>query len=80
MSGKSVLAARDDDNDDNNSNDKTESYQENETHKILGDFDIQTDCRISARRSELVIISKKKKKKKKEKKKVKEKRTFAVTE
>ena len=35
---------------------------ENNTHKLLWDFDIQTDHRISARRPDLTIISKKKKK------------------
>ena len=37
----------------------------NETHKLLGDFEIQTDQLISARRPDLIIIKKKKKKKKK---------------
>ena len=41
------------------------SVLENETHKLLWDFEIQTDHQISARRSELTIINKKKKKKKK---------------
>ena len=40
---------------------------ENNTHKLLWDFDIHTDHRISARRPDL------KKKKKKKKKKVKKK-------
>ena len=35
---------------------------ENETHKILWDFEIQTDHQILARRSDLVIVNKKKKK------------------
>ena len=39
---------------------------ENDTHKFLWDFDIQTDHLISARRPDLIIIIKKKKKKKKE--------------
>ena len=38
---------------------------ENDTQKLLSDFDIQTDHLISARRSDLIIINKKKKKKKK---------------
>ena len=38
---------------------------ENDTHKLLWDFDIQTDHLISVRRSDLIIINKKKKKKKK---------------
>ena len=38
---------------------------ENDTHKRLWDFDIQTDRLISARRPDLIIINKKKKKKKK---------------
>ena len=46
---------------------------ENDTHKLLWDFDIQTDHLISARRPDLIIINKKKKKKKKKRKK-KEKR------
>ena len=41
---------------------------ENDTHKILWDFDIQTDHLISARRPDLIIINQKKKKKKKKKK------------
>ena len=36
---------------------------ENDTHKLLLDFDIQTDHLISARRPDLIIINKKKKKK-----------------
>ena len=35
---------------------------ENDTHKLLWDFDIQTDHLISARRPDLIIINKKKKK------------------
>ena len=35
---------------------------ENKTHKLLWDFDIQTDNLISARRPDLKIINKKKKK------------------
>ena len=35
------------------------SVQENDTHKLLWDFDIQTDHLISARRPELIIINKK---------------------
>ena len=42
-----------------------ESILENEMHKILWDFEIQTDHLISARRSDQVIVKKKKKKKKK---------------
>ena len=34
---------------------------ENETHKLLWDFDIHTDHLISARRPDLIIINKKKK-------------------
>ena len=37
---------------------------ENNTHKLLSDFDIKTDRLISARRPDLMIINKKKKKKK----------------
>ena len=36
---------------------------ENATHKLLWDFNIQTDHQIQARRPDLIIISKKKKKK-----------------
>ena len=39
------------------------------THKLLWDFDIQTDHPISARRPDLIIINKKKKKKKRKKEK-----------
>ena len=38
---------------------------ENATHKLLLDFNIQTDHLISARRPDLIIINKKKKKKEK---------------
>ena len=38
--------------------------QENDTHKLLWDFDIHTDHLISARRPDLIIISQKKKKRK----------------
>ena len=37
---------------------------ENDTHKLLWDFDIHTDHLISARRPDLIIINKKKKKRK----------------
>ena len=40
---------------------------ENDTHKLLWDFDIHTDYLISTRRPDLIIITKKKKKKEKEK-------------
>ena len=39
----------------------------NDTHKLLWDFDIQTDHLISARRPDLIIINKKKKKEKEKK-------------
>ena len=38
-----------------------ESVQEDETHKILWDFEIQTDHLISARQPDLIIINKKEK-------------------
>ena len=38
---------------------------ENDTHKLLWDFDVQTDLLISARRPDIIIINKKKKRKKK---------------
>ena len=41
------------------------SVPENDTHKLLLEFDIQTDHLISARNPGLIIINKKKKKKKK---------------
>ena len=44
------------------------SVQENDTHKLLWDFDIQSDHLISAIRSDLVTIRKKKKEKKRKKK------------
>ena len=37
------------------------SVLENDTHKLLWDFDIQTDHLISARRPDLIIINNKKK-------------------
>ena len=43
--------------------DNPASVLENDTHKLLWDFDIQTDHLISARRPDLIIIKKKKKKK-----------------
>ena len=36
-----------------------ESVQENETHKLFWDFEIQTDHLISARRPDLKVINKK---------------------
>ena len=38
---------------------KLEPILENDTHKILWDFEIQTDHLIPARRPDLVIINKK---------------------
>ena len=46
---------------------------ENDAHKLLWDFDIQTDPLISARRPDLIIINKKKKEKKK-------KRTYKIVD
>ena len=40
----------------------TESILENETHKFVEDFEIQTDLLISAWRPDIVIVKKKKKK------------------
>ena len=34
--------------------------QENDTHKYIWDFDIQTDPQIAARRPDLIIINRKK--------------------
>ena len=45
------------------------SVLENDTHKLLWDFDIHTDHLISAKRPDLVIINNNNNKKKKEKKK-----------
>ena len=53
------------------------SVLENDTHKLLKDFDIQTDHLISARRPDFKIINKKKKKKKKKEKK---KRTCKIVD
>ena len=52
---------------------KPESVLENETHKILWDFEIQTNHRIPTGRPELVIVYKTNKKKKKKEKKKKRK-------
>ena len=41
---------------------KPESVLENETHKILWDFEIKTDHLIPARRPDLIFINNKKKK------------------
>ena len=38
------------------------SVQENGTHKLLWDFDVQTDHQISAKRPDLIIINNNKKK------------------
>ena len=46
---------------------KPEFVLENETHKILWDFELQTDHLVSARKPNQEIINKKKKKKKKKK-------------
>ena len=46
-----------------------ESVLEKEMHKILGNFEIQTNYLISARRPDRMIVKRKKKKKKKERKK-----------
>ena len=43
-----------------------ESFLENEIHKLLWDFEIQTDHLISARRQDLDTVKKKKKEKKKD--------------
>ena len=53
-----------------------ESVLENETHKILWDFEMQMDLLILARRLNLAMVYKKKKKKKKKRKK--EKRTCRI--
>ena len=45
---------------------------ENDTQKLLWDFDIQIDHLISARRPDLTVINNKKKKKKKRKEKKRE--------
>ena len=49
---------------------------ENKTHKLLEDFEIQTDHQISACRPDLIIINKKKKRKKRKK----EKRTCKIVD
>ena len=43
---------------------KPEFVKKNETHKILWNFEVQTDHLILARRSDLFLIKKKKKRKK----------------
>ena len=53
----------------------SESVLENESYKLLWDFEIQTSHLILARRPDLVIINNKKKKKKR-----KEKRTCQIVE
>ena len=47
---------------------KPEFVQENETHNILKDFEIQADPLIPVRRPDLALINTKKKKKEKKKK------------
>ena len=51
---------------------------ENDTHKLLWDYDIQTDHLISARRSDLIIIKKTQKKNKKKPQKICKIVDFAV--
>ena len=51
---------------------------ENDTHKLLWDFDIQTDNLISARRPDLIIINNKKKKKKRKKKRKENMRNYGL--
>ena len=41
---------------------RPEAVLENDTHRLLWDFDVQTNHLISARRPDLIIISKEKKK------------------
>ena len=57
-----------------------ESVLENETQKLLWDFEIQTDHLISARRSDLVIVKKKKKKRKRKKKRKKKRCTSKIVD
>ena len=40
---------------------KSESIQENETHEILWDLEIQMDHRIQAKKSDLVLVNNKRK-------------------
>ena len=56
------------------------AFLENDTHKLLWDFDIQTDHLISARRPDLRVINNKKKKKKKKRKKEKKERTCKIVD
>ena len=49
-----------------------ESVLENEVHKVLWDYEIQTDHLISARQPDQVIVNKKRKEKKKKKEKRRE--------
>ena len=56
------------------------SVLENDTHKLLWDFHIQTDHQISVRRPDLIIINKKKKKKEKKKEKKRKKRTCIIVD
>ena len=51
---------------------------ENDSHKLLWDFNIQTDHLIPARRPDLIIINNKKKKKKKKRKRICKIVVFAV--
>ena len=55
------------------------SARENDTHKLLWDFDIHTDHLISARRPDLIVINKNEKKKKKRKKRICKFVDFAVS-
>ena len=55
-----------------------EPVQENDTDKLLWDFDIHTDHLILARRPEFIIINNDKKKKKKKKKRICKIVDFAV--
>ena len=51
---------------------KLRSVQGNEMHKVLWDFEIQTDHLILARQLDIMIVKKKKKKKKKERERERE--------
>ena len=53
---------------------------ENDTHKLLWDFDVQTDHLILDRRPDLIVIIKKKKKKKEKKREIAKLSTFLTTE
>ena len=58
--GEKNIQRRNNNNNNNNNNDNPAPVLENNTHKLLWDFDIHMDHLISTKRPDLIIINKKK--------------------